>query len=514
MERRSHYVVQLSKLEPVCEQAAEEACEKPAQKEALELGLIAYFREELAGEEEIDPEALREQMKTLLLDENARLYLSQTKAQLFGVDGIEALTADEQQTDTFMTRERFEEALGGLLDNGAKDEYNRLSLQERKVFALALSVPGMHAAVSGLRGHKLFSEGEDEAGALAYIQSQVQHYIHHEEFAPQIDYAKAFEQLQSGGRDYNIIAYKQAMEFTLIVEQSRQAQYEADYTRLSDAKELIGAANRVAPADSLAKKQRASEPVSSPEQFFARLEALDEGREEKLKRRLQQLSGNSTAVWRLIQVLQDRTVVDYSTSVGIFDRADGVVTPFVNEGKRLAMLERAQTGDDLSAEPPTSARLEQAMNTLLGYQLRNDIDLSERKLTSEDFAKNALERKTVVDWELLDRALDLVDEMNRAQTRLNAMKQAPKLILQGKNEKAKEEYRKHNEEGNQIHTQEQFDAFFEEQAKKRGEDGGACRLSDAPPGGPFPLYPCAGRTLGIGCVQGTYHGEPFWHDGA
>lgn len=468
-ERRSHYVVQLSRLEPVCEQAAGEAYERPAQRQALELGLIAYFREELAGEEEINPEALREQINTLLLDENTRLYLSQTKVQLFGETGSDALTAEEQQTDTFMTRERFEEALGDLLSSDAKGEYNRLSLQERKVFALALSVPGMHAAVSGLRGHKLFSEGEDEAGALAYIQAQVQHYIRHEEFAPQIDYDKAYAQLQSGGSSYNQGAYDQAMKFVQIVEQSRQAQYEPDYERLGNAKAAIEAARRVAPADSQAGKQHASEPVSSPEQFFSRLESLDEGQEGKLKQRLKQLSGNSAAVWRLIQILQDRTVIDYSTSVGFFDRADGAVTPFVNEGKRLAMLERAQAGDDLTAEPPSALHLEQAMNTLLGYQLRNDIDLSDRKLTSADFAKNALQRKTVVDWALLGRALDLVDEMNRAQTRLNAMKQAPKLILQGKNEKAKAEYRKHAEGGNEIHTQEQFDAFFEEQAKKAGQ---------------------------------------------
>ena len=468
-ERRSHYVLQLSKLEPVCAQAAGETYERPAQRQALELGLIAYFREELAGEEEINPEALREQIKTLLRDEDARLYLSQTKAQLLGETGSDAMTAEEQQTDTFMTRERFEEALDGLLSIGAKGEYNRLSLQERKVFALALSVPGMHAAVSGLRGHRLFSEGEDEAGALAYIQAQVQHYIHHEEFAPQIDYAKAYAQLQSGGSGYNYGAYNQAMEFVQLVEQSRQAQYEPDYERLRDAKAAIEAARRVAPADSPARKQRASEPVSSPEQFFTRLESLDEGKEEKLKQRLHALSGNSAAVWRLIQILQDRTVIDYSTTVGFFDRADGVVTPFVNEGKRLAMLERAQAGDDLTAEPPSAVRLEQAMNTLLGYQLRNDLDLSDRKLTSEDFAKDALKRKTVVDWELLKRALDFVDEMNRAQTRLNAMKQAPKLILQGKNEKAKEEYRKHTGSGNEIHTQEQFDAFLEEQAKKEGQ---------------------------------------------
>lgn len=181
------------------------------------------------------------------------------------------------------------------------------------------------------------------------------------------------------------------------------------------------------------------------------------------------MKDNKQAVWRLIQVLQDRTVIDLSTTVGVWGRAQGEVTPFVNEGKRMAMLERAEKGMDLGEGSLTSVHLEQAMNTLLSYQLRNDIPMVHNVLTSKDFADGALERKTVVDWKLLERALDLVDEMNRAQTRLNAMKQAPKLILQGKNEKAKAEYTRHQETGTKVDTEEAFEAFFEEMAKKEGQ---------------------------------------------
>lgn len=469
VSRRSRYVARLDQIEPICEQAAKEYCEHPAQQQALKLGLLAYYREELMGEDQINMGELTGQIATLLQDEKVRQYLSQTKAQLFASTGSDALTADEQLTDTFLTREQFEEALGELLTDDARKKYNGLSLQQRKIFALALNVPGMHTAVSELRGYQLFRQEADERGELAVINGQVQRYIHHDLFEPQIDYAKALERLQTGKRQLNEHTFEEAMTFTQMVENSRQEQYEPDLTRLRDAKSLIEAANIAAPVDAPARTQKVSDRITSTERFFEQLELSDDEKEQKIKKRLQMMKDNKQAVWRLIQVLQDRTVIDLSTTVGVWGRAQGEVTPFVNEGKRLAMLERAEKGTDLSEGSLTSVHLEQAMNTLLSYQLRNDIPIVHKVLTSKDFAGGALERKTVVDWKLLERALDLVDEMNRAQTRLNAMKQAPKLILQGKNEKAKAEYTRHQETGTKVDTEEAFEAFFEEMAKKEGQ---------------------------------------------
>lgn len=469
VERRSRYVARLDQIEPLCEEAAKEYCEQPAQQQALKLGLLAYYREELMGEDQINMGELTGQIAALLQDEKVRQYLSQTKAQLFASTGSDALTADEQLTDTFLTREQFEEALGELLTDDAREKYNGLSLQQRKIFALALNVPGMQTAVSGLRGYQMFRQEADERGELAVINGQVQRYIHHDLFEPQIDYAKALERLQTGKQQLNEHTFEEAMTFTQMVENSRQEQYEPDLTRLRDARSLIEAANNAAPVDALARTQKVSKGIRSKEIFFEQLVLSDGEKEQKLKERLQMMKGNEQAVWRLIQVLQDRTVIDHSTTVGVWGRAQGEVTPFVNEGKRMAMLERAEKGMDLGEGSLTSVHLDRAMNTLLSYQLRNDIPMVHNVLTSKDFADGALERKTVVDWKLLERALDLVDEMNRAQTRLNAMKQAPKLILQGKNEKAKAEYTRHQEIGAKVDTEEAFEAFFEEMAKKEGQ---------------------------------------------
>lgn len=469
VSRRSRYVVRMDQIEPLCEEAAKAYSEKPAQQQALTLGLLAYFREDLMDEKTRSTEEFSAEIATLLQDEKARLYLSQTEGQLFGSMGSDDLTAEEQLTDTFLTRKQFEEALGELLTKDAKQKYNALNMQQRKVFALALNVPGMHTAVSELRGYQLFRQEADERGELAAINGQVQRYIHHDQFEPQIDYAKALERLKEADQQLNTHVFEEAILFTQMVENSRQEQYEPDYTRLRDAKSLIEAANSAAPPEALAKTQKASELIPSIENFFEQLAQLDGEQEQKLKKRLQTMQSNKTAAWRLVQILQDRTVIDYSTTVGVWGRANGEVTPFVNEGKRMAMLERAEKGTDINEGSLTSVHLQQAMNTLFSYQLRNDIPMVRNVLTSRDFADGALKRKTVVDWKLLERALDLVDEMNRAQTRLNAMKQAPKLILQGKNEKAKEAYNRHQTTGTKVDTEEAFDAFFEEMAQKEGQ---------------------------------------------
>ena len=129
VERRSAFITRMNELEPVCEQLAKETYQDSVRQKALKLGLLAYYREELTGAEELSADAMRVQMKELVSDADACLYLSQTKAQLFEETGSDVLTADEQQTDTFMTRESFEKLLGSMLDQRDKDAYNKLSQQ-------------------------------------------------------------------------------------------------------------------------------------------------------------------------------------------------------------------------------------------------------------------------------------------------------------------------------------------------------------------------------------------------
>ena len=466
--RRMHYVERFDKLEPVCGQIAEEFEKNRTQAQALKLGLLVYYREELNGGQPLDIAALSDDMKKLLEDEHARTYLAQTKAQLLEETGSDALTEEEQQTDTVMDREHFEQELETLLDKDAKKQYNPLSVQQRMIFALALCVPGMDTAVSGLAGYRLVREEGDGDAELLAIHTQVQHYINYDAFAPDIDYAKAFYRLKTGKagkfgkKELNQTVFKQAMTFVQTVENSRKAQYEPDYARLSDAKATIAAAKTyLGKTSKKVKKQPEQDRIETMDQFFERLTELDEMSKEQQKR-LEKIKNNPVSAFRLIQILQDRTVVDYSTSVGTAQRAQGEVTLFVNEGKRLAMLEQAEKGADTAAQ--TSVHFDQALQTLLSYQLRNDIPILGDQPTEGSFAEGALERKTAVDWELLDRAMKFVDEMNRAQMRMNAIMQAPKLIDQSKNKMARATYHDYK-----VHTKDEFEEFLKNQAEMDGK---------------------------------------------
>lgn len=466
--RRMHYVERFDKLEPVCGQIAEEFEKNRTQAQALKLGLLVYYREELNGGQPLDIAALSDDMKKLLEDEHARTYLAQTKAQLLEETGSDALTEEEQQTDTVMDREHFEQELETLLDQNAKKQYNPLSVQQRMIFALALCVPGMDTAVSGLAGYRLVREEGDGDAELLAIHTQVQHYINYDAFAPDIDYAKAFYRLKTGKagkfgkKELNQTVFKQAITFVQTVENSRKAQYEPDYERLSDAKATIAAAKTyLGKTSKKVKKQPKQDRIETMDQFFERLTELDEMSKEQQKR-LEKIKNNPVSACRLIQILQDRTVVDYSTSVGTAQRAQGEVTLFVNEGKRLAMLEQAEKGADTAAQ--TSVHFDQALQTLLSYQLRNDIPILGDQPTAASFAEGALERKTAVDWALLDRAMKLVNEMNRAQMRMNAIMQAPKLIDQSKNKMARTTYHDYK-----VHTKDEFEEFLKNQAEMDGK---------------------------------------------
>ena len=465
---RRNYVARMDALEQQCEVIAGRYETDEARAQALTLGLLTYYREELHSEQPLDIRSITADMENLLKDEHVRTYLAQTKAQLMESTGSDALTAEEQQTDAVMDREHFEQELEVLLDQTAKKQYNPLSVQQRKIFALALCAPGIHAAVSGLTGYRLVREDEDDDVQLMAIHTQVQRYIHHDRFAPQIDYARALYQLQTPKQTFDRTAFGQAMTFVQTVESSRQAQYEPDYAILCDAGRTIEAAGQLAPAGSAAKQHAhhgqnlIDDSIRTSKQFVTWLREAD-GLDGKLAQRLEQLQRDQVLASRLIRILQDRTVADYSTGVGAAGRAAGQVTLFVNEGKRLAMIEQAQKGTDITGNGQTSVHIAQAMRTLLSYQLRNDIPIRGEQLAAGDFAPGALARKTDVDWELLERAMDLADEMNRAQMRIKAIRQAPQLIDQCRNEKAKKAYH-----ANEVHTQEDFEKFLEEQAQEDG----------------------------------------------
>ena len=80
---------------------------------------------------------------------------------------------------------------------------------------------------------------------------------------------------------------------------------------------------------------------------------------------------------------------------------------YVNEDKRSRFKEYDVKNPIIKLE-----QINNAAKTLLSYQLRDDGVLSYGHLTKKDFAPEALERSTKVDWDLLKRAISLVKEVS------------------------------------------------------------------------------------------------------
>ena len=105
----------------------------------------------------------------------------------------------------------------------------------------------------------------------------------------------------------------------------------------------------------------------------------------------------------LIMALNDRTMLDYTTDLAAGENSN----IYVNEDKRSRFKEYDVKNPIIKLE-----QINNAAKTLLSYQLRDDGVLSYGHLTKKDFAPEALERSTKVDWDLLKRAISLVKEVS------------------------------------------------------------------------------------------------------
>ena len=139
---------------------------------------------------------------------------------------------------------------------------------------------------------------------------------------------------------------------------------------------------------------------------------------------------NDVQINMLLHVLQDRTAIDYTTSAGYVSSffLEGVA--FVNTERREAIKNSFMRPDGMDhnfiAElnrSITHDMFDKAAETLFSFQLRDDIDLSKNGITKSSFAKDALDRKTTIDWEMLDRAMDLVKEIEQENLRIQLCRQ-------------------------------------------------------------------------------------------
>ncbi len=404
-------------------------------------GLYEYFLGEITedgikavtGEKEFDAKAFEEKVKE-------RIGSSAAREVFFEKDSVSYLDMQEKNIiPGTVSQADFEKR---LMDNMSRDDladYNKLNDDQKKLFAMSLYLVNKEerGTLRAVYGKKPYNIKAERNLILSYMKG--------EEVSFKVDYTRAMRALTARGENYRVVAdeklFDQALTFVKQVEKQKYELLPKDYDRLSDSEATAKAADlhRRKLSEKIANyKTQMSEidilEIVDQNAFLTTLENFSlsdqqrRGKESKTIGRIMGRVANLTLSQQslLIYVLQDRTVLDYSTR----GKNDSNIVPFVNEEKRFDIFERMLTEDgrlEVLEKTGDPQLLEKSFKSLLSFQLKDDREFKTR-LTSEDFADKALNRMYAVDWLLLDRAVDFVNEIENERIRLVAVRQAGELV--------------------------------------------------------------------------------------
>ncbi|MCR5452229.1 MAG: hypothetical protein K6F00_06330 [Lachnospiraceae bacterium] len=482
-----------------------------SQRSKLAHGLYSYYTEDmiaiLAEGREVkkdDFESLKRDIKYNLLEnedkdkcEMFRNYIIDSKS-VMGAVSSKDLSEDEK--DQVVGRDTFHK----LLVNSSIEEipfyYNRLNFDEQKLLAMFLSEPGQVYAGDIFKSNSvMFNPNEGEL--TQNHKENLAEYIKGGEFNPTIDYRSAVKHISKIDKKtklyrISLTAFEKAYESVQVCSKLRAQSIPKEWDRLSDGAGSVKEVVRMLGANKEIHKKKA--PIKKllsyttlttafeKEEFAGRIELMEssakasdvgtfrnnlnalvdidnvrEGFKEKFVKgnnlidRFNGLSDND--FYLLVDLLQDRTVLDYTTA----GADSGKTKSFVNERKRIELLEKFNNPEDISktlAGPPAPEKYKKAMETLFSYQLKDHVDTRGRLLSEKDFVNAG--RLEAVDWDLLYRALEMLDEIKRNNNRIAACRQAVNFIADEKNapnQYAKKEY------------EENYKAKFEDKAMASGD---------------------------------------------
>ncbi len=389
------------------------------------------------GEARFDRKDFEKKVRERIIDNAAREALLNEKGSVSGFD-----FQSKNVVPGSVSKEDFERHLVENMHRDDLTDYNKLNDEQKKLFALSLYVVNKEE-----RGTFRAIYGKTP-GAIKVQRDLILKYMKGEDVTFTVDYAKAMRALTARGENYKLVAdeklFDQALTFVKQVEQQKKELMPRDFARLSDSEASAKAADMY--RRDLGKKNanfktQMSEidnlEIIDKDKFLNVLQDFSlsdqerKGDTSKTIKNVMNRVANLTVSQQslLIYVLQDRTVLDYSTR----GKNNFNIVPYANEKSRFELYEKMLTEKgrlDVMEKIGDPMVLEKSMKSLLSFQLRDDKELK-TKLTKDDFAKGALERRYAIDWALLDRAVDFIHEIENERIRLVAVRQAGELVRNG-----------------------------------------------------------------------------------
>ncbi|MDR1298999.1 MAG: hypothetical protein LBJ84_01960 [Oscillospiraceae bacterium] len=398
--------------------------------------LREYFASELQ-KDGLDPETLREPVQTLLKDAGMRDYISgvaakeplsaETFKELSGDVAFDALEdyeltprgADDRRTFEQLLRNNKRVIVDNTIDDSYWNQYSKLESDEKRLLALALTLPGVSRDVPEMPNANVGAGAEGKATARGR-SADVTAYVEGGEFKPRVDYSYAIHTLTDREGKVKSEVFDNAYEFTKLCHWQRAENQGATLSHLLSDPDATLSYNKY-----FEDKDRDKEIGS----FANLIEALrassalykdglgdeDSGALEAISY-IDEFAGKPPGNL-LIAALQDRTMLDYTTKMSVWDRKDGEYHPFVNEGGRGSLLDDYVKNG--VAAVPMSGDIKSAYLVLHSYQVRDDADLKNaRAVRKGELAKGALKRRSATDWKLLSRAIDFVKEAEEERLRI------------------------------------------------------------------------------------------------
>lgn len=447
----------------ISEEIANRKSQLSGNKEQIRAGFLEYFRTDiLAGITKGNLQKFQQKVQKCM--ENDKLCDAvQDFDTVLGAVSSDDLSAEERQ-GAAVTRKDLEKLIGDSNQEFLK-EYNQLDDKQRQLFALTLMIPGQFLASEQLAGAKLVLKdmGED-ANAVQNLKEQIQHYIRNEAFKPEIQYGMVVERLSRGSGIVNEDVFKKVMTFTKLCITQYRNNRPKNWNRLNGGAGFLNEELMLIQDEKQnRRKELVKQEIDSPQEWLEVLRKLAaEDGQEDMKQVLEKLDADRCK--RLVVLLQKRTILDEPMKPEKFNNFHD----YVDWKGRAELLEQLK-GEDrqkLLKEGGSHASCTQAFLSLCSFQLRDDVDMTGRFLQKDDFVKAAMERKTLIDWQLFRNALKTEEELVRYQTRIAAIRKAtePELIAKTKNKKAIDVYKKYEQKPSL--TQEEFDEFLQKQAEE------------------------------------------------
>ncbi|MBP5746449.1 MAG: hypothetical protein J6W58_09150 [Lachnospiraceae bacterium] len=419
--------------------------------------LREYFTKRILQESDnsikFDAESYKKQAKELIKDGEARDALT--------VVGESVSNEDYENHRDYpgeLTKKDLEHAIAATRKKDLVKAYNALNEEERDLFALAL-----YCSSQTETGSQRVIYGQTDE-MLKEERSQMLSWMKGNEVEFKIDYTRAIRAISVKSKNFKISGdtekFEAALDFVEKIKKRKDQLRPKDYKRMADTYGVAGY------ADQLRRKGvgKALKGVTDNKLKIAKLNITDkdgfmdlltkysesdkktqksQGIFKKLPREYHEFKENSavdTVLKRvnklkpgqkslLIYVLQDRTALDFSTAG---KDSETKIVPHANAEKRFEIYEKLMSEEGrLNAliESSSPLMVKKAMKNLLGFQLRDDKELSDGILKEEDFNLSNLYRSTAIDWELLCHALDFLDEMERDKRKTIAVRQAPKHVM-------------------------------------------------------------------------------------